>query len=199
MPRHHLKSALQIIRHQLHIIQIFCCFFHIRLQRKINIPADSRRHKHPLFICIQRLSQFRQQQRIILLIGFVRSNPRQRCSRILPVNINTVESILLHDLQRTRCKLLSAFLRSGCLGKPVSTPSADRKHNLQLRMNFMNRCNPLFRVLRIPNNLSVPDQSERNVDHVERQHILLTHVIQICCINITNNSLHNLFCPSSIH
>ena len=177
MSRHLLETALQIIRHQLHIIQIPGGLLHICLQCKVNISADCCRYKHAFSVRIQCLPKLRQKQRIILFIRSVRRNSCQRCARILPVNVNTVQTILLHNCECTRSKPLSSLFCSCSLGKAVCSPAAYGQYNLQLRIAFPNGYHSIPCILCIPYNFSVPDQTKCNIDHGKCPHILFSHII----------------------
>ena len=192
------ESALQVIGHQLHIVQILLGLRHVRVQREIGVPACGDGEHSAVSQGVQLLAQLRQEQGEILLVPEVGRDSRHSEAGILPVDIYAVQLMGRHQGRRALCRLLPGALRHGSLGESVRAPATDGKNDLDLRMDFpdalqLRLCAGAF----LPYHFIVPDVTEGDVDHIQLPDVLLPHFTQVSRPYITNHFLfaHNIQSP----
>jgi len=190
VPGRFLEPALQVIGHELHIIQIPHRFLHIRLGRKIGVPSG-RDGKHiPVSGFVKTFPDSLQQQRKILFIPRIRGNPRQGAARIFPVNINAVQSVFLYQLCRTLRHFFPVLCSPGALGKSVGSPAAYGKqyfysgiYPADLRQCFL--CSAS-----IPYHPGILHLSERDIHDIQTADVRIPHSSQIPGSHISDYFIH---------
>ncbi len=180
MPGHFDEAPLEVIGHQLHIVQIPLGLCHVRMQSEIGVSPGRDGEHLALSQGIQLLAQLRQEQGKVLLVPHIGRDSRKGEAGILPVDVYAVQLMCRHQLCRALCCLFPGVLRHGRLGEAVRAPAADGKNDPDLRMNPADALQILLCARAIlPYRFVLPDVPEGNVDHIQLSDVLLPHSAQV--------------------
>ena len=186
VPGHFLEAALQIISHQLDIVQKNSRFFHVGLPGKIGIPASRNGQHISSADSVQPFSHRLQKQRKIFLILHMGADSRQGHSRILPVNIYTVQPVFRHQRCSARRHAFPALCRQRRLGKTIRAPAACGKQDFNTGFYLPDTLQRRPAGLPVPNHASVPYLPKGNIDYIQAPDIFLRYDGKIPCAHIAD-------------
>ena len=187
-----LEAALEVIGHELYIVQIFAGCLHISLKSKVHVAAHSHGKRLLALHMIQRLPESLQKQRVIFLIIDMGTDAGQRGSRVLPVDVDAVQAVGFHQRNGADCKKGSSLLGSCRLGETVGSPAAHRQYDLNVRVDLPDLRQIFFISARIPNNPVTLNESESNIDDIQIFNILFFQCSKIFCAYIADYFFHVL-------